>query len=291
MKNGTDMTWHAQLALNYSSQTLSEGARKTSVHFTHDGPLRVLKSLYPEGSEICHNVLVHPPGGLVGGDVLDIAVQVEAGAHALVTTPGATRFYKSNGKPALQHTRLKLAAGARLEWLPLEAIAYNACDAVNQLEFELAEGAQLLSWDVTALGLPLADQPYAQGVFTQHLEWPGRFLERGVISAQDGLLLDGALGLAGRRCMASLVFASGSPISRPLRETLLESTHALLQTSASSAGQAVVAGVTAPNEHMLVLRGLAPVVEPVMNVWKQVWTHWRAELWGLQGSTPRIWNM
>lgn len=276
------MTWHAQLRLNYALQ-----ADKTSVHFTHDGPLRVLKSLYPEGPGICHNVLVHPPGGLVGGDVLDIDVQVGEGAHALVTTPGATRFYKSNGQQAQQRTRLRLAAGARLEWLPLEAIAYNACAAVNQVEFDLAEGAQLLAWDVTALGLPLAGQPFEQGAITQHLQWPGRFLERGVIEARDRLLLDGALGLAGRRCLASLVFASGTPLPRGQREALLESTHALLQ----SACAAVVAGVTAPNEHMLVLRGLAPVVEPAMELWKAVWAHWRAELWQLRDGAPRIWSM
>ena len=276
------MTWHAQLALNYSQQ-----AGKTSVHFTHDGPLRVLKSLYPEGAGICHNVLVHPPGGVVGGDGLDMEVQVAEGAHALVTTPGATRFYKSNGQPALQRTKLKLAASARLEWLPLEAIAYNACDATNQLSFELTGDAQLLTWDVTALGLPLAGQPYESGVFTQHLEWPGRFLERGVVRADDALLLNGDLGLAGQRCMASLVFASGTPLTRAQREALLESTHALLQ----SAPPGLVAGVTAPNEHMLVLRGLAPVVEPVMQLWKTVWAHWRAELWGLQGTPPRIWSM
>ena len=81
------MGWHAQLNLDYRAQ---QG--RTAVHFTHDGPLRVLKSLYPEGPGICHNVLVHPPGGLVGGDVLDIAVCVGEGAHALVTTPGATRY-------------------------------------------------------------------------------------------------------------------------------------------------------------------------------------------------------
>ncbi|MEG0142172.1 MAG: urease accessory protein UreD, partial [Comamonas sp.] len=134
------MTWHAKLALNYT-----QTAGKTSVHFTHDGPLRILKSLYPEGPGICHNVLVHPPGGLVGGDVLDIDVRVTEGAHALITTPGATRFYKSNGQRALQRTKLYLEQGARLEWLPLEAIAYNACDAINHLEFELEEGAQLLT--------------------------------------------------------------------------------------------------------------------------------------------------
>ena len=278
----TFMTWHAKLALNYA-----QGAGKTSVQFTHDGPLRILKSLYPEGQSICHNVLVHPPGGLVGGDVLDIDVQVAEGAHALVTTPGATRFYKSNGKPALQRTKLKLDAGARLEWLPLEAIAYNACDAINHLEFDLAEGAQLLTWDVTALGLPLAAQPFELGVFEQHIEWPGRFLERGVINALDDLLLNGDLGLAGQRCIASLIYVSGTPISRQQREHLLESTHELLQSAAPE----VVSGVTSPNENMLVLRGVSPVVESVMMLWKTVWMYWRKELWGISGGAPRIWSM
>lgn len=276
------MAWHARLALDYQARQ-----EKTSLHFTHDGPLRVLKSLYPEGPGICHNVLVHPPGGLVGGDVLDIAVQVGEGAHALVTTPGATRFYRSNGHQALQRTRLNLSAGARLEWLPLEAIAYKACDAANQVEFTLAEGAQLLAWDVTALGLPMADQHFDQGLLTQHLEWPGVFLEHGTIHAEDKLLLDGSLGLAGQRCMATLILASGTRLSRGQREALLEVTHELLQ----SAPDGVIAGVTAPNDHMLVLRGLAPVVEPIMQLWKAVWAHWRSELWGLKGDLPRIWAM
>ncbi|ARU03421.1 urease accessory protein [Comamonas serinivorans] len=282
------MSWRAHLSLAYTSHAaLAPGRRRTALQFTHDGPLRVLKSLYPEGAGICHNVLVHPPGGLVGGDVLDIAVQVGEGAHALVTTPGATRFYKSNGRPALQRTHLSLAAGARLEWLPLEALAYTACDATNHLTMALADDAQLLTWDVTALGLPLAGQPFTSGQFTQHLEWPGRFLERGTLGAHDHRLLDGPLGLAGRRCLASLIFASGSALPRAQREGVLETTQALLQ----AAGGEVVAGVTAPNDHMLVLRGLAPVVEPAMHLWKAVWAHWRAELWGLRGSPPRIWAM
>ena len=103
------MPWLAQLELDY---TLA--AARTRLHFRHDGPLRVLRSLYPEGDGICHNVLIHPPGGLVSGDTLDIAVRVGAGAHALLTTPGATRFYKSNGAQATQRTRLRLEAGARL---------------------------------------------------------------------------------------------------------------------------------------------------------------------------------
>ncbi|MET4579559.1 urease accessory protein UreD [Ottowia thiooxydans] len=275
------MAWHAQLSLDYQTQ---QG--KSTVQFLHDGPLRVLKSLYPEGPAICHNVLVHPPGGLVGGDILDISVHVGQGAHALVTTPGATRFYKSNGQRALQRTRLQLDSGARLEWLPLEAIAYNACDAANQLEFALAEGAQLLNWDITALGLPNAGQPFEQGAFVQHIEWPGHFLEHGEIAAKDSLLLDGALGLAGRRCMGTLILASGTPLARGQRESLEESTHAMLE----SAPEGLIAGVTAPNEHMLVLRGLSPLVEPMMQLWKSVWAHWRSELWGVNGDAPRIWS-
>ena len=118
------MSWHAQLDLNYRL----EAARSVARH-QHKGPLRILQSLYPEGDAICHNVLVHPPGGLVGGDTLDITVQVEPGAHGLITTPGATRFYRSAGELALQNTQIRVAAGGRLEWLPTEAICYHQCYA------------------------------------------------------------------------------------------------------------------------------------------------------------------
>ena len=91
------MSWHAQLDLNYTV----EDAR-TVLRFAHTGLLRVLQSLYPEGPGVCHNVLVHPPGGLVGGDTLEVHAQVAAGAHALITTPGAMRFYRSEGATALQ---------------------------------------------------------------------------------------------------------------------------------------------------------------------------------------------
>ncbi|MPM43604.1 Urease accessory protein UreD [bioreactor metagenome] len=276
------MVWHARLNLDYALRSDA-----TRLHFAHDGPLRVLRSLYPEGDAVCHNVLVHPPGGIVGGDVLDIGMQVAEGAHALVTTPGATRFYRSNGALGTQRTRITLAPGARLEWLPLEAIAYPACDALNELQFDLAPDAQLITWDITALGLPHADAPFDTGRFVQHIEWPGRFLERGVLDAQDARLMNGPLGLAGQRCLASLVLASGTPLPRALREQLLEATHALLD----GAPEGVIAGVTSPQPHMLVLRGLAPVVEPLMQLWQRVWAEWRQRWWGLPAVRPRIWAM
>jgi urease accessory protein len=232
-------------------------------------------------------VLVHPPGGLVGGDTLDLRVRVASGAHGLVTTPGATRFYRSEGEPALQSAQLRLEAGARLEWLPLETILYNGCQAENRLSFELAPGAELLAWDVTALGLPHANQPFARGRFCQHIELPGVWLERGVLDAADTRLLNSPAGLAGQHCMASIFFACGSALTRERREAALEGARQIVQAHALKA----CAGATSPNPQVLVLRVLAPQVGPALDLLKQVWLCWRQLLWQLPATAPRIWAM
>ncbi|MBV7539784.1 urease accessory protein UreD [Acidovorax sp. sic0104] len=276
------MSWHARLQLNYTL----EGARTVARH-EHSGPLRILQSLYPEGEAICHNVLVHPPGGLVGGDTLDIAAAVGPGAHGLMTTPGATRFYRSTGPLALQRTQLSVAEGARLEWLPLEALCYSACQAENHLTLQLAPGAECIAWDVTALGLPHAGQPFEQGRFVQHIEIPGLWLERGVIDSADRRLLQSPLGLAGQRCIASMFLATGTALTRARRDAALDAARALLGEHAIKA----TAGATSPNDQMVVLRVLAPQVEPAMQLLKAVRTAWRKTLWNLGGEAPRIWAM
>ena len=276
------MPWHASLQLDYTL----EGTRTVARH-AHNGPLHILQSLYPEGDAVCHNVLAHPPGGLVGGDTLDITATVGPGAHGLVTTPGATRFYRSTGERALQRTHLTLAEGARLEWLPLEALCYNACNAENHLTLNLAPGAECMGWDVTALGLPHAGQPFETGRFVQHIEAPGRWLERGVINAADHRLLESPLGLAGQRCMASLFFVTGRPLDRARRDTALDAARAVMDAHALKAS----AGATSPNGQVLVVRALAPQVEPAMQLLQQVRAAWRAALWQLCAEPPRIWSM
>lgn len=274
------MPWHARLHLDYQKE-----ADRTVARFRHDGPLRILQSLYPEGDTVCHNVLVHPPGGLVGGDTLDIDIEAADGSHGLITTPGASRFYRSEGELALQRTRIRLAAGARLEWLPLEAICYSGCRAENRLTIEAAPGAELLGWDVTALGLPNAGQPFERGTYLQHIEVPGVWLERGRIDAADHRLLQSPIGLGGHRCMASLFFVSGSPIARARRDALLAQARELLDAH----GLHDSAGATSPHPEVVVLRVLTPVVEPAMQLLRRVWLAWRSELWQLSAATPRIW--
>lgn len=276
------MVWQANLKLAYARH----GARVVAQH-QHSGPLRILQSLYPEGDAICHNVLVHPPGGLVGGDTLDIRIACEAHTHGLVTTPGATRFYRSEGPLALQTTHLRLAPDSRLEWLPLEALCYNDCNAENKLVMALEPGAELLGWDVTAFGLPNANLPYVQGSFAQHIEVPGAWLERGRIEAADARLMDGPTGLAGARCMASLFFVAGVALERQRKQRALDIARELIAGHALASS----AGATSPHAQVIVVRALAPVVEPAMHLLRAVRNAWRQELWDLPLCNPRIWAM
>jgi urease accessory protein len=276
------MAWRADLKLDYTLES-----QRTVVRYLHQGPLRILQSLYPEGDQICHNVLVHPPGGLVGGDTLDIQVTVAEGAHGLVSTPGATRFYKSGGHPALQQVVAHLSDNAKLEWLPLEAIAYNDCEATNRAIFNLAPSAELITWDVTALGLPSSDMAFTQGHFQQHLEIPGVWLERGNIRGEDTRWLNSPLGLAGSKCLASLVFASGSAIDSDRTTQALEAAREVMESHPLR----LQAGITCVHPQVIVLRVMSPLVEPTMDLLKKVWAVWRHTLWALPSTPPRIWSV
>ena len=276
------MAWRADLKLDYTLES-----QRTVVRYLHQGPLRILQSLYPEGDQVCHNVLVHPPGGLVGGDTLDIQVTVAEGAHGLVSTPGATRFYKSGGHPALQQVVAHVADNAKLEWLPLEAIAYNDCEATNRAIFNLAPSAELITWDVTALGLPSSDMAFTQGHFQQHLEIPGVWLERGNIRGEDTRWLNSPLGLAGSKCLASLVFASGSAINSDRTTQALEAAREVIESHPLR----LQAGITCAHPQVIVLRVMSPLVEPTMDLLKKVWAVWRHTLWALPSTPPRIWSV
>lgn len=280
------MAWHGTLDLSYRIDR-STGEPRCIVADRHDGPLRVLAALYPEGPTLCHSVVVHPPGGVAGGDRLDLRLTLGENAHALITTPGATRFYRTAGDAALQHAMARLEAAARLEWLPLETLVYSAALAESRATFELAPGAEMIGRDVVALGLPAADLAFERGRYTQHLELPGVWLERGTLDALDAALLDSPLGLAGRRVLATLWFAAGSAIAPARREALLDAARAAARDMAD---ERVVDGSTSPHERVVVLRALAHRVEPAMDLLNRVWAAWRRVAWDLPAPMPRIWR-
>ncbi|WP_353091475.1 urease accessory protein UreD [Methylibium sp.] len=296
------MAWLGSLDLHYrlDPDAPAAAAPRTIGRGVHSGPLRVLQSLYPEGPGICHHVLVHPPGGIVSGDELALTARVDTGAHALLTTPGATRFYRSGGDTALQTLTAWVSDGARLEWLPLETLVHDGARARNALRFELAPGAEMIGWDLLALGLPAAGERYASGCFEQSIEvrsaaHPLPWLERGVLDFDDPRhapttrrLLASPLGWAGHTVLATLWFASGTALASARREALIDA--ARTPDSAAAEPGAEPLGVTAPHDHVVVLRMLGARVEPLMQRLRAVRGRWRRLAWDCAGAEPRVWR-
>jgi len=135
-------------------------------------------------------VLVHPPGGIVGGDELHIDAHLAEGSHALITTPGATRFYKSTGALAQQRLHARLDAGSRLEWLPLETLAYRGCVAHNHMRFDLMprrdDGLGCTGLGPAAAGEHFDDPAWSHGRYTQEIESPTAHREAETAKAHRG---------------------------------------------------------------------------------------------------------
>src|SRR5688572_12364887 len=106
--------WRAALTLGFERR----GERTVLASNRSDGPLVVQKALFPEGAGTCHAIVVHPPAGIAGGDELALEVNVGAQAHAVLTTPGAAKWYRSAGATATQHMRIAAHAASKVEWLP-----------------------------------------------------------------------------------------------------------------------------------------------------------------------------
>jgi urease accessory protein len=231
-------------------------------------------------------VLLHPPGGIVGGDTLQLDIDLAEGAHALVTTTGAARFYRSAGEAAQQAVEARIAANARLEWLPLETIVHSGAWAENRMRFTLAPGAEMIGWDVLALGLPAAGERFERGRYTQQIELPGVWLERARLDAADRRLFDSPLGWNGHAVLATLWFAAGTPLAAGRKGALLDAAR---QVAAAST-LATSAGASAPHAEAVVLRVLAPRVEPAMALVARVWAAWRTLAWALAPCAPRAWR-
>jgi urease accessory protein UreH len=128
-------------------------------------------------------------------------------------------------------------------------------------------------------------QPFERGSFCQHIELPGVWLERGRIDAADERLLDSPLGLAGNRCLASIFFCTGDTLGRTRQQAALDAARRIMDQHVLCG----TAGATSPNDHVVVVRVLAPLVEPAMDLLRKVWAAWRQELWRVEAQLPRIW--
>lgn len=267
--------WFAGLELGFARR----GDTTVLAVNRHQGPLRLQRPLYPEPA-VCHAVILHPPGGVVGGDRLEIRATVANDAAALITTPGATKFYRSDGDLASQTNHLRVADGSCLEWLPQETIVYPGAHAAARTHIHLAAGSVCMAWEVVCLGLPACGQPFADGRFTASLsiDRQGRPLYRDRLQVDGATDLNRPAGLRGASVTATLVATGVTPeILPPLRERL-----------ASETGDTMT-GLTLMAD-LLVIRHVGQCSAQAKAIFQALWTLLRPTLCGRQACVPRIWS-
>jgi urease accessory protein len=191
--------WRGLLDLAFSRK-----AERTTLWFKHEGPLRIQKALYPEGPSSCHAVLIHPPGGIAAGDYLQIDIDVQPKAHAVVTTPAATKWYGSfHGGKASQHVHMSVAD--RLEWLPAETIVFDRAQVQSQITVDLKQQGSMVGWDLLIFGRSGSHERFEQGQFEQTLDiqlcgetiWTDRLYLLG-----NDALFDSMVGLDGHHALS-----------------------------------------------------------------------------------------
>jgi len=267
-------SWKAHLALGFSF----ENQKTTLSEKIHDGPLVVQKPLYPEGGEVCHAIVVHPPGGIAGGDELTLDVKAGKSAAALLTTPGAAKWYRSSGPRAMQSLRFDVHG--QLEWLPQETIVFDGALAETETEVELDAGAGLIGWDIVCLGRTGSGERFTRGSYRTSIrvrrEKKLLWLERGRIDG-GGKLLDSPAGLGGSTVFGTL-FAS----SLNLNQELLNETRKP-EPEAGRGAATLLPGI-------LLARYLGDSSEAARRYFISLWRILRPVLTGREATEPRIWR-
>jgi urease accessory protein len=269
--------WGAKLELGYEH---GDGATRLTRR-QHVGPLMVQKPFYPEGTDLCHSVLLHPPGGIAGGDHLEVELTVGARARVLVTTPGATKWYRSAGPLAQQRTTLVVGAGGSLEWLPQENIVFDRARARMITRVDLAEGACYIGWDITRLGRTASGERFDAGGLRSctEVQRAGRRLWGDYAQIEGGAaLLRSPAGLAGRPVMGTLL-AVGPVVER----RLLEMCRTVMPDGDAHCGVTAFPGV-------VVARYLGASTAAARGYFVALWDLVRPAFLGRQICLPRIWN-
>ncbi|PCJ31160.1 MAG: urease accessory protein [Gammaproteobacteria bacterium] len=264
--------WLAQLDLGFSYR------RDKTVLSTKSqrGPLTVQRAFYPEG-DVCHLYILHPPGGVVGGDSLTINTTVKANASALLTTPGATKFYRSQGETAYQNQSLTVAENASLEWLPQENIYFSGAQVQMRTDIDLADNASLIAWETHCFGMPTNNEAFAEG--TLCLDF---FLKRnGIPLLMEKMQVNAdrvssVTGLRGHSVMGLLVAtAADNDVLDKVRELLIDDDGHLISATLI--------------DECLVVRYLGCSTASCRQLFILIWQRIRPFVLDREACLPRIW--
>ena len=236
-------------------------------------PLQVLAPMALDDPAAVVSV-VNPTGGLLGGDRLTIDVSVGPAAHACLTTPSATKVYRTSGAPARQDVTLRLEAGAICEWVPDHTIPFAGSALRQRIEVEIADGACLILVDAFAAGRVGRGERWAfrrlESAVTVR-DAKGRLLQDRFVLTEDGALEPGALGATdGRPYFASMaVIAADAEAFR--RE---------VTARFAVEGEVLIAAGALPRRGAVV-RCLAASAPALLHAVDALWTTARREVLGL----------
>ena len=276
----TQSGWEAILQLHFAKNDAGETILARRLH---KGPLVVQKPLYPEGRPVCHVILLHPPGGVAGGDSLTVNITTEFASHALMTTPGAGKWYKSNNRLASQSLQFRVEKGSMLEWLPQETILFDGAEVHWQTHIELEADACYMGWEIVCFGRGASGEKFKHGNLRQEttIFQDGKRIwgEYAAIKGGDKLLSSPA-GLADRSVYGTFLLA-GSFISDELLKEL--------RTIKLENAPQDISGITRIGS-MLAIRYLGNSSEMARQYFSAAWSLLRPAVCKRNATIPRIWS-
>ena len=276
----TDPTiWQGKLDLVYRYH---QGATQVS-HAFAQAPLKIQRPFYPEGPSICHSVILHTAGGIVGGDRLDQNVRLYPQTHALITSAAASKVYRSEGKISQQTVNIQLEANAYLEWLPQEGIMFNGARHRQQIRVDLRPDAAFLGWEITRMGRTARGERFEQGEMRSHLEiWQDQqplWIDRQHLQGSADLL-HSHNGLAGNAVIATLIY-----IGKPIPAAIVAQARHCWQ-SGNYTGES---GVTQTLKDGLLCRYRGSSSQEARQWFCEIWQMLRQECIQRPTVQPRVW--
>ncbi len=275
---------HVPLQARLSLEFADDAGTTRLVGREHFGPLLVQKPLYPEGREVCQVVIIHPPGGVVGGDELEIVAKVGTSANAQITTPGAAKWYKANGHVSHQNIRLDVGAGGSLEWVPQETIFFDNAHVELDHCVLLEKDASYISCEILCFGRTAFGESFSGGQIRQRT----RIHRDGKLVWFEQLrLLGGSPAMKASLILAdSTVCATLIAVGKAVPGALL---HEAREGAGAIANGAGCFGVS-QSKQIVVARYLGNSSETARRLMLHVWELLRPAMLGRQLAVPRLWN-
>lgn len=141
-------------------------------------------------------VVVNTAGGITGGDRFKLHAEAGAGSQLTVTTQAAERAYRAQtGETGEMLSKLFVAEGARLNWLPQETILFQCSSYRRRLRADLAPDAAFLMIEPLVFGRAAMGEVVTQTRFSDRVE----IFRDGQRIYYDAIALDGDLSTRMRR--------------------------------------------------------------------------------------------